>query len=374
MQLVAEFVLVAADPVDGHSAESIRLQHRVGLLARRGGGLLVAPWGREGPVLLPGIRHVNPHLPPGMGQEAKVHQLSDVLSAQLDASRYRIAHVMGIQLAIPAVIRRRRGLKVLVEPGATPAQRFRDLLDDVRAPQIEELVAIESKTLARADAVIARSTVDAATLGKRGVEIDRLWTVPDGLPVVDGITSTPDLPHIAYVFGGTSRTGINTVLEAMARLPGAWRLSVMRADEGPIGAGETYAKQLKIGHRVSWGRLDDTGPGRIAGAQIVVCAPQLGRVVEAGGWVPDAALWALAAGRALVAPELPAVRAVAGGAARYYDPDDPGALAKAVNGLLVEPDAREALVAAARNRAEQFTWEQADAVLSDLWDHFRDDL
>ncbi len=132
--------------------------------------------------------------------------------------------------------------------------------------------------------------------------------------------------------------------------------------------------QLKIGHRVSWSRLDETGPDRIAGAQVVVCAPQMGRVVEAGGWVPDAALWALAAGRALVAPELPAVRAVAGGAARYYDPDDPGALAKAVNGLLVEAEAREALVAAAMVRREQFTWEQADAVLRDLWDQFRDDL
>lgn len=371
---MAEFVLAAAEPIDGYSAGSVRLQHRVGLMARRGGGLLVAPWGREGPVLLPGVRHIDPHLAPGMAHDARVHVLSDLLAAQLDAGRYRVAHVMGVQLGIPAVMRRRRGLKVLIEPGATPAQRFRDLLDDVRPPQLEELVAIETKTLARADAIIARSPVDAATLGKRGVGPERLWTVPDGLPVVDGITAPPDLPHIAYVFGGTSRTGVDTVLEAMARLPGAWRLAILRADEGPVGLGESYAKQLKIGHRVSWGRLDDTGPGRIAGAQIVVCAPQVGRVVEAGGWVPDAALWALAAGRALVAPELPAVRAVAGGAARYYDPDDPGALALAINELLVEPEVRDRLVAAAMARREQFTWEQADAVLSDLWVQIQSDF
>ena len=369
---MADFVLASAALMDGYGADSVRLQHRVGLLARRGGGLLVAPWGREGPVLLPGIRHLRPDLPPGLDAEARAHRLSDLLSAQLDAGRYRIAHVMGMQLAIPAILRQRRGLKVLVEPGATPAQRFRDLLDDVRPPQLEEMVAIEAKTLARADAVIARSPVDAATLGKRGVDPARLWTVPDGLPIIDSLTDTPDLPQVAYVFGGTSRTGVSTVLEAMARVPGVWRLSILRADEGPIGMGMGHAQALKIGHRVYWGRLDDLGPGRLAGAQIVVCAPQLGRVVEAGGWVPDAALWALAAGRALVAPELPAVRAVAGGAARYYDPDDPSALAKAVKTLLTDAEARAALVEAAMARRAQFTWTQADAVVADLWASFTD--
>ena len=55
---------------------------------------------------------------------------------------------------------------------------------------------------------------------------------------------------------------------------------------------------------------------------------------------------------------------VAGDAARYFDPDDAGALAEAVVAVLTEPEVKRALVEAGRARQELFTWRRcAEATL-----------
>jgi phosphatidylinositol alpha-mannosyltransferase len=65
---------------------------------------------------------------------------------------------------------------------------------------------------------------------------------------------------------------------------------------------------------------------------------------------------AMAAGCAVVASDIAAFRAVAGGAAELVPPGNPAYLADAISRLLSNPSAIETLALEARNRARDFDW------------------
>ena len=95
---------------------------------------------------------------------------------------------------------------------------------------------------------------------------------------------------------------------------------------------------------LTWlGMLDDEGvAAELANADLFV-APSLRG--ESFGIV---LLEAMAAGAAVIASDLPAYRLVAGDAAMYVPPGDPGALAMAIGVLLDDPHQRQAFVDAGR--------------------------
>lgn len=361
-------LLVADVPVPAFGADAIRIRHRAGLLARRGGGALFAPLSPQGPMMIPGIRHLDPRVAPGADVEHAEAQVAEQLGPLCDQLSPRIVHAFGVRAAVPAVLRRRHGVRVVIEPGRTPAQRLRDSQPELPPTRLEDLVALEDKTLARADAVIARSAVEAATLVRRGVATERIWTVPDGLPVPgDELRPLPDLPQVVAVIGHAPDDAATVVLRAMTRVNRAWRLVMIGPADWSTGATEHRARALKLDGRVAYARLDEDTELRVAAAQVVVCGLPYGRAVQAGAVVPEAALWAMACRRPLVAPELPAVRAYAGAAARYYEHDDPGELALALDALLADPAARDDLAARADVQRVALSWDAADATVSDIW-------
>lgn len=360
-------VLVSDTPLPGHGLEAERLQHRIGLLARRGGGVVLAPQGAAEDFVVPGVRHIPLDVPPGLQWDARERAVADAIGAHLDQIRPRLAHCQGIRIGIQALMRRITGVKVVLEPGVTPAQRLRDEEPKTPPAQLEELVELEDKTLAFADAVVARSPVEAATLARRGVSAERLWTVRDGAPRVDHPGPLGDLPHIVYIGDLGPWSGWECMLDALSRLARPWRLTVVVPFEVSTGIVEHRARALKIADRVGYADLDvDTGE-RVRTAQIIVHPALDSRVVLSGSLVPEGALWAIAGERPLITSDLPSVRAYAGAAAHYIPAGNAGELAKALARLLAEPEARQALADASAAQRPNLNWDAADAVLADLW-------
>ncbi len=72
-------------------------------------------------------------------------------------------------------------------------------------------------------------------------------------------------------------------------------------------------------------------------------------------------LEAMARGVPVACSDRASLSEVAGTAARIFDPEDPRAIADAVEGLLADPRARERLRAAGREQARRFTWSETAA-------------
>lgn len=362
-------LLLADEPVPSPGADAVRIRHRVELCGRRGGGALFAPRSTDGPLLVPGVRHLAVDVPPGADPELRETLIADQAGPAIDRHRPKVVHAFGIRAAVPALLRARHGLRVIVEPGRTPSQRLRDAEPRLPPSRLEELVELEDKTLARADAVIARSPIEAAHLARRGVPADRLWTVTDGLPVPDaGDHPLPDLPQLTAVVAHGADAAAELVLRALAPLKTPWRLTLIGPADWSTGLTEHLARRLKIEHRVAFARLDDDTALRVAGAQLVLCGLPWGRAVQAGAIVPEAVLWAMACRRPVIAPDVPIVRAYAGAAARYYAHDDVEALRAAVRAVLGDPDLRKTLLDAVDTHREALDWQGADAVIGDVWD------
>lgn len=361
-------LIVADEPVPAHGACAIRIRHRTELLGRRGGGTLFAPRSPRGPLLVPGVRHVDPAVPPGADAEHRETLIAEQLGAAIERHDPQVVHAFGIRAAVPAILRARHGLRVVVEPGRTPSQRLRDADPRLPPSRLEELVSLEDRTLARADAVIARSPLEAATLARRGVRADRLWTVLDGLPAPDAADHPlPDLPQLTAVVAHAADDAAELVLRALSRIETPWRLTLLGPPDWSTGTTEHRARGLGVEHRVAYARLDEDAALRVAGAQAVVCGLPWGRAVQAGAIVPEAVLWAMACRRPVIAPDLPIVRAYAGGAARYYTHDDVDALRAALRAVLGDSALRSTLLAAVDAQRAALDWSGADAAIGDLW-------
>ena len=106
------------------------------------------------------------------------------------------------------------------------------------------------------------------------------------------------------------------------------------------------------------------------GDVIIECNPACPagtRCTESGGVIPESVLWALSAGRAMAASDLPVVRTYAGGAARYFPPGDAGTLATHLEALLASPEARDTLVAQGRRTAAALDWAETERTVAALW-------
>jgi phosphatidylinositol alpha-mannosyltransferase len=191
------------------------------------------------------------------------------------------------------------------------------------------------------------------TLLFNGIEVDRF---------AKAAPWPTDAPTIFFVGRHEPRKGLAVLLDAMQSLPSDVRLWV--ASDGP----ETTELQAKYGHdaRVEWlGRIDeDEKASRLRGAD-VFCAPSLRG--ESFGVV---LLEGMAAQTPIVASDLPGYRNVAraGADALLVPPGDVAALARALAGVLENPNCADRLVASGQQRAEEFSMDNLAARYVELYE------
>ncbi|MGH4017180.1 MAG: glycosyltransferase family 4 protein [Pseudonocardiaceae bacterium] len=170
------------------------------------------------------------------------------------------------------------------------------------------------------------------------------------------IAARLDLPPRYILAVGTlePRKGIDTLLAALAE-PHAPDLPVLLAGQQGWGRVDPTEVARRIG--LAPGRVRVLG--RISDAELAVVlhrAAVFAAPSQAEGFgLP--VLEAMAVGVPVVHSDAPALVEVAGGAGMTFERGDPAALATAVRAVLSDHAKADAMVAAGRRRAQQFTWE-----------------
>ncbi|CCM65034.1 MULTISPECIES: glycosyltransferase family 4 protein [Candidatus Microthrix] len=168
-------------------------------------------------------------------------------------------------------------------------------------------------------------------------------------------------PSIFFVGRHETRKGLAVLLEAMKQLP--QDVSLWVAGTGPL-TDELQASTVGD-DRIEWlGRLSDAErDARMAGAT-VFCAPAIGG--ESFGVV---LLEAMAAGTPVVASNIPGYTNVGthDRNALLAEPDDPTALAKALNAVLGDQALAKRLVVAGHQRANAYSMERLAASYEQLY-------
>lgn len=161
-------------------------------------------------------------------------------------------------------------------------------------------------------------------------------------------------PTVLFLGRHEPRKGLDVLLQAVVELPA--KVKVWVAGEGE----ETEALRRRFPDpRIEWlGRIDDAERDRRMAGADVFCAPSRGG--ESFGII---LLEAMAAGTPVVASDIPGYAKVAAGpgaggtSAELVAPDDPRALAAAINHILADPARAEALRELGRARAAEFDLE-----------------
>jgi glycosyltransferase involved in cell wall biosynthesis len=221
----------------------------------------------------------------------------------------------------------------------------------------------------RADLVITVSEAAAAEIRDHTpIRPDRLRVVPNG---VDATAATPEdvertlarfglagAPYVFWLGSLEPRKNVGVLISAFARLvaarpelphrlvlagPSGWRQAGLVPEMQRPGLGD----RLRLLGPVSYEQL----PGLYAGAALLAFPSR-----HEGFGLP--VLEAMVQGTPVACADIPALREVAGGAARLVPPMDVDAWVATLDELLDDDRSRQKMAAAGRVRAAGFSWER----------------
>jgi len=169
--------------------------------------------------------------------------------------------------------------------------------------------------------------------------------------------------------------GVDVLLEAVAQVPGVRCLVAGGQDEEPdLARLRALAARLGVEARVTFtGHLPPSDvPGVLAQAD-VLALPNPASAISTHATSPLKLFEYMAAGRAIVASNLPAIREVLthDTNALLVAPGDPGALAAAIRRLAGDPALRETLASAARTAVAEYSWDRRAERLEALFTEVR---
>jgi phosphatidyl-myo-inositol alpha-mannosyltransferase len=264
------------------------------------------------------------------------------------------------------------GLTAVLSSPAPVVATFHAWSDDARLYRLARPVG--RRVLGRAAVAVAVSPAAAAYhAGALGVAPERFRIVPNGVEVarfagVAPLARVVDPTRETLLFVGRleRRKGLEPLVRAFLTLRADRpRLRLVVVGQGPEG--DRCRALVPAAHRddvVFLGRVPDAElPGCYRAADLYV-SPALGG--ESFGIV---LLEAMAAGRAVVASDLPGYRSVVrdGRTGVLVPPGDPHALAAAIGRLLDDPQRRAALAAAGESAAAAYDWPAVTAALRELY-------
>lgn len=248
---------------------------------------------------------------------------------------------------------------------------FKALPDTVNQATLDELERNLAATLARSSRLIAVSEATARDITEY-LDIDRskVRVIHEGLdpnfPGGDGADTPADLPSSYALFVSTlePRKNVVGVLEAFA-------LAVERGYSGHLvlvgrwgWRTESIRQALEnspVNHRIQ--HLDYVDRNQLVGLYRGAEAFLFPSWLEGFG-LP--LLEAMACGTPVITSDRSAMPEVAGDAAICVDPADPSAIASALMRLVEDPNHRQALSHAGRQRAALFSWEEAAAATAQV--------
>lgn len=203
-----------------------------------------------------------------------------------------------------------------------------------------------------ADAVIAPSISHASMLRGCYAPMQMIEVVHNGArPALRSVEKA----GFVFAAGRWWDDGKNgAVLDAAAPMS-EWPVLMAGANQGPTG------QHLDIRHADWRGPLPHAQTRALMGRAAIVCSPS---IYEPFGLVP---LEAASSRAALVLADIPTYRELWKGAAEFFDPHDPEALAAVINGLVRDPDRRGELAARAYARSMTYSLNAQAEAMAELY-------
>ncbi|MEX6506185.1 glycosyltransferase family 4 protein [Jiella sp. M17.18] len=194
----------------------------------------------------------------------------------------------------------------------------------------------------RADAIVAPAKAHAEAVRAAYAGIRPVRTVPNAITPPLEAQKAPKRPVVFAAARWWDESKNARLLDAMAAEV-SWSVKAAGATRGDNGQSVSFT------HAEALGNLPFAETQRLMGEAGIFVSPSL---YEPFGL---AVLEAATAGAALVLADIATYRELWGGAARFADPNDPAAFARAVETLSADSGARALLGAQARERARRFT-------------------
>ncbi len=254
------------------------------------------------------------------------------------------------------------------------------------AGKLRRLGRREAHVWLAADGYVTITAALAADLEARHGRRERVAVVPDGarlrartsgLGTRDSGPGTGDsgqAPVVAYAGHLYAWKGVDVLLEALALVPAARGLIVGgHAAEPDLGRLRTLAERLGIGARVTFtGMVVPARVPELLRSATILALPNPASAISSRFTSPLKLFEYMAAGRAIVASDLPAVREILQDDvdALLVAPGDAAAFGAAIARLIADPGLAARLAGAAAERAPQYTWnrraERLEALFLDV--------
>ena len=203
-------------------------------------------------------------------------------------------------------------------------------------------------------------------------ERERAAVVPDGARIAALTPRDPASPFtVGYAGHLYAWKGVDILIDALAVLPGVRALIVGgHAREPDLARLRAKATALGLDARVTFtGHVAPAAvPARLAAADVLVL-PNPASAISTHATSPLKLFEYMAAGRAIVASDLPAVREVLthGVNAVLVPPGDPAALADGIRSLEADAPMRARLADAARTAVAEYSWSRRAERLESLF-------
>jgi glycosyltransferase involved in cell wall biosynthesis len=254
------------------------------------------------------------------------------------------------------------------------------------ARKLRRLARREALVWQGADGYVTITAALAGDLAARLQPRERVAVVPDGVrigfipePGAGGLrTESGDSPPasiVAYAGHLYAWKGVDVLLEALALVPQATGLVVGgHAAEPDLARVKALAERLGISGRVTFtGLVEPSRVPELLRSASVLALPNPASAISTRFTSPLKLFEYMAAGRAIVASDLPSIREILhnGVDALLVEPGDAKALAGAVRRLLEEPALAARLARAASEAAPQYSWDRRAERLERLFDEVR---
>ena len=273
---------------------------------------------------------------------------------------------LGVASAFAGVPAQLRPPLVYESHGYAPevAAALPHLVDTATPPsqsKLKRLAAREERVWRMAEGYVTITQGLADDLASRFGSRQQQVVVPDGVRVVTRAREPlPVQPIVGYAGHLYTWKGVDVLLRAVALVQGAQALIVGGHDkERDLGRAKALAHELGIANRVTFTGLVEPArvPDHLAKAMILVL-PNPASAISTRYTSPLKLFEYMAAGRAIVASDLPSIREVVRDheQALLVEPGSPEALAAAIKTLIDNPALAETLARAAYAEAPKYTW------------------
>jgi glycosyltransferase involved in cell wall biosynthesis len=247
------------------------------------------------------------------------------------------------------------------------------------ARKLDRLAAREAAVWRRAEGYVTITAGLAGALEERFGARAHVAVIPDGVRLDPARAWNPpgrDAPHVVGYAGHLYPwKGVDVLLEAIARTPDVAALIVGGHEvEGDRARLEARVNTLGIAQRVSFtGHVPPAQVPELLRRATLLALPNPPSAISTHFTSPLKMFEYMAAGRAIVASDLPAIREVLQHEmnAVLVRPGDPQALSAGIQRLAADPDLAERLARQAFEDVARYAWERRAERLEALFDQVR---